>query len=172
VNEQLQSQLQPQGNTARAAVLGSTLSTKEMLMRMVNIGKFHTLNAGIELRAINSTAEITIQNKGGIAWVTDISTVIRDVSGINILEADRRGEIPLDDLRVFINIDGTDFTDKSIPIQALSTRDDHRDLHSGFRIPSNAKILLRFESKQLASGTFCKYPLRIDITLKYYELQP
>ena len=146
-------------------------STKEMLLRVVNISKFHTLSAGVDLRAINSTAEITIQNKGSIAWVTDINVVIRDADGKNILEADRQGVISLDDLRVFINIDSTDFTDKSIPIQALSTRDDNRELHSGFRVPANAKILMRFESKQLTQGVaYCKYPLRIDVTLKYYEI--
>jgi len=147
------------------------VSTKDLLLRAVNISKFHTLNASAELKTSNSATEITIQNKGGVAWVIDINTLIRDANGINILEADKQGNKGLDDLRVFINIDGTDFTDKSIPVQALSTREDNKSLHSGFKIPANAKILFKFESKQIKAGTnYCNYPLRIDVTLKYYEM--
>jgi hypothetical protein len=147
------------------------MSAREQLLRVVNIDRFRTLTLEGVLRTINSTVEIATQNKGEVAWVTDIHIVIRDAEGKNILEADKRGEIPLDDIRVFINIDNTDFTDRPTPIQALSTKDDNKDLHSGFRIPAFARMLFRFESKQLADGVVnCKYPLKIDATLKYYEL--
>jgi len=147
------------------------MSAREQLLRVVNIDRFRTITLDGTLRTANSTAEIVTQNKGEVAWVTDIHTVIRDADGKNILEADKRGEIALDDIRVFINIDNTDFTDKPTPIQALSTRDDNKDLHSGFRIPAFARMLFRFESKLLEGGAArCKYPLKIDITLKYYEL--
>jgi hypothetical protein len=149
------------------------VSNKMMLLRSVDMRKYHTLTANATLAVVNTTAEVTIQNKGGTAWVTDIVTIIRNAKGENILEADRRGNIGIDDLRVFINIDSTDFTDKSIPVQALSTRDDNKELQSGFKRPPYAKIIFRFEAKQITAGTsYCHYPLIIDVVLKYYEIQP
>jgi len=146
-------------------------SNKEQMLRLVNLDRFHTLTASGEIKAVNTTSDVMIQNKGNTAWVTDIHLIVRDSEGKNILEADRRGGISIDDLRVFINIDSKDFTDRSIPLSALSTRDDNKELHSGFRIPPHAKMLFRFESKELASGkAYCKYPLRFEVTLKYYEL--
>ena len=100
--------------------------------------------------------------------MTDIVPTILDGDGRDVLKS---GSF-FDDLRVFVNIGGLDFTNDPIPILALSSTNENKDLQSGFILPPSHKFTFRFESHRLPGKTegVMSYPLLIIITLKGYDL--
>jgi hypothetical protein len=78
----------------------------------------------------------------------------------------------MDNIRVKINIGGLDFTNEPIPIKALTTNYENRELQSGFVLPPNQKFSFRFDAKYLPTKDegLMDYPLLVSITLKAYEI--
>lgn len=93
---------------------------------------------------------------------------ILDADGNDVLAS----KLARDDIRVYINIGGLDFTNEPIPLSALTPKYDNKELHSGYMLPSNHKFTLRFEARRLpnASLGISKYPLLVAVTLKGYEV--
>ena len=101
--------------------------------------------------------------------MTDIIPVITDANGRNVL----RFDYPMDNIRVKINIGGLDFTNEPIPIKALTTNYENRELQSGFVLPPNQKFGFVFDAKYLPNNPpvgLMDYPLLVSITLKAYEI--
>lgn len=151
-------------------VITPTVSTRTMLLRAIDIKKYRYKTATASIPNNSAIAECYIHTANSEFWITDIFVYAKDAQGKNIIAAMNSADTTFDaDLRIFMNIDGQDYTDKSMPIAALATNQDGSELFSGFKMPANAKMVIRVDARP-TTGTPMQYPVKVDVVAKGYEM--
>ena len=141
---------------------------KELLMKTVSSYNYQTKTAEVVITGVNTTSEITIIGQGRRFWITDIVPLLIEANTGHVIND--RYVLPMDDIRVKINVCGKEMTERPIPL--LSLLEKNNELFSGKILEPNDRITFTFECKSLPLQSVGKgtYPILAIITLKGYDM--
>jgi len=141
---------------------------KEMLMKSASSYNYQTKTAEVVITGVGTTSEISIIGQGRRFWITDIVPLLIESSTGRVITD--KYLLPMDDIRVKINVCGKEMTERPIPL--LSLLEKNNELFSGKMLEPNDRITFSFECNPLPQQTVGKgsYPILALITLKGYDL--